>query len=185
MRRRILTSEPLIGLRVVIRPGLEADLPALEWEGEYRHYRQVYRRAMEEARLGHRMLLLAEVEELVVGQIFIQLRDSDLSGKVHAPYGYMHAFRVREAYRNCGIGTQLVRQAERAMRMRGCERSTLAVVIENLRALKLYERLGYEIVGRDRGEWSYVDDQGRIRHVHEPSYVLEKALGALGSSEAQ
>lgn len=180
-----MTPEPAPGFGLRIRAGSEADLPALEWEGEFRHFRLVYRRAMEEARLGRRLLLLAEVDGKVVGQVFVQLRESDLSGTVQGAYGYMHAFRVREPYRGRGIGTRLVERAEQAMCQQGCTRSTLAVAIDNPRALRLYSRLGYHVVGQDSGEWSYIDDRGKIRHVREPSYVLEKALAERGSAEVQ
>jgi len=66
---------------VTIRTGCEADLPALEWEGQYLHFRQVYRRAMEEALRGLRVVLVAEVEGEVVGQLFIQFRKTELAGR--------------------------------------------------------------------------------------------------------
>ena len=161
---------------VTIRIGCEADLPALEWDGEYRHFRQVYRRAMDEARRGQRALLVAEVEGLVVGQLFVQFRGTDTSGERGGRYGYLHAFRVRPPYRNRGIGTRLVAQAETILRRRGCGKALLAVALANQPALALYQRLGYAVTGRDRGEWAYLDHQGRVCHVHEPSYVLEKPL---------
>lgn len=161
---------------VTIRRGREADLPGLEWDGEYRHYRQVYRRAMEEAQRGLRVLLVAEVDGAVVGQLFVQFRGTDISGESCGRYGYLHAFRVRPPYRNRGIGTRLVAEAESILRQRGCSKALLAVALGNQPALALYQRLGYRVTGRDRGEWSYLDDQGRVRHVREPSYVLEKPL---------
>ena len=161
---------------VTIRIGCEADLPALEWDGEYRHFRQVYRRAMEDARRGQRALLVAEVEGLVVGQLFVQFRGTDISGERRTRYGYLHAFRVRPPYRNRGIGTRLVVEAESILRQRGCSKALIAVALGNPPALALYQRLGYTVTGREPGEWSYLDHQGRVRHVHEPSYVLEKPL---------
>jgi ribosomal protein S18 acetylase RimI-like enzyme len=161
---------------VTIRMGCEADLPALEWGGEYRHFRQVYRRAMDEAQRGQRALLVAEFEGLVVGQLFVQFRGTDISGERRGRYGYLHAFRVRPPFRNRGIGTRLVTQAETILRQHGCGKALIAVALGNQPALALYQRLGYAVTGRDRGEWSYVDHQGRVCHVSEPSFVLEKTL---------
>jgi ribosomal protein S18 acetylase RimI-like enzyme len=172
-------ADPIEFPPAIIRPGSEADLPALEWDGEYLHFRHVYRRAMDEARQGSRVLLLAEVDEKVVGQIFVQFRDSDLSGAEQGRFGYLHAFRVRPPYRNRGIGTRLVAEAESILRTRGFRKAFLAVAIDNQPALALYQRLGYSVTGRDRGDWSYVDHQGRLRHVHEPSLVLEKPLQTI------
>ncbi|MCJ7512256.1 MAG: GNAT family N-acetyltransferase [Anaerolineales bacterium] len=166
---------------LTIRTGSEPDLPALEWDGEYRHFRRVYRRAMEEARRGARVLLLAEVEDMVVGQLFVQFRGTDLSGEQRGRFGYLHAFRVRPPYRNRGIGTRLVSEAEAVLQQRGYWRALIAVAIGNKPALALYQRLGYAITGRDRGEWSYSDHLGKVCHVHEPSYVLEKPLPAAAS----
>ncbi len=45
---------------LVIREARAEDLPALEWEGEYRRYRLVYQRAYAEALRGRRILLVAE-----------------------------------------------------------------------------------------------------------------------------
>lgn len=161
---------------VTIRTGCEADLPALEWEGQYLHFRQVYRRAMEEALRGLRVVLVAEVEGQVVGQLFIQFRKTELAGTTRGRYGYLHAFRVRPSYRNLGIGTRLVAEAESILRARGCTRAMIAVARANPSALALYQRLGYAVTGDDPGKWSYLDHQGRVCHVHEPSYVLEKPL---------
>jgi ribosomal protein S18 acetylase RimI-like enzyme len=163
-------------LAVTIRTGCEADLPALEWEGQYLHFRQVYRRAMEEAQRGLRVVLVAEVEGQVVGQLFIQFRGSDIAGARGGRYGYLHAFRVRPSFRNLGIGTRLVAEAESILCARGCARAMIAVARVNPSALALYQRLGYAVTGNDPGKWSYLDHQGRVCHVHEPSYVLEKPL---------
>jgi len=42
-----------------IRPLAEADLPALEWDGEFTHFRRVYARAYERSRRGHALLWVA------------------------------------------------------------------------------------------------------------------------------
>jgi ribosomal protein S18 acetylase RimI-like enzyme len=164
------------GLAFNIREGREEDLPALEWEGAYSHFRGVYKHAMLEARHGRRMLLVAEVDEQVVGQIFIQFNYYRAELDDGIPSGYLHAFRVRPEHRSQGIGTQLLRSAEDALRERGLDRAVVAVAKENKGALRLYRRLGYHILVEDPGIWSYVDHNGRLQHVHEPSYLFGKLL---------
>ncbi len=161
---------------VVIRSATESDLPAMEWEGEYAHFRRLYRRALAEASHGRRRLLLAEVSQLVVGQLFVQLSGSPLASSEPGRTGYLYAFRVRPAFRNQGIGTRLVHHAEACLREKGHRRAVLSVAKENLDARRLYERLGYCVCAEDPGEWSYVDDAGNMRQVSEPAYVLEKRL---------
>ncbi len=164
------------GLRVRIREATAEDLPALEWEGEYRHFRRLYRRTLEDARKGRGLMLLAEVDGRVVGQVFVQFDVFRPEMPRGTRVGYLYAFRVRPEYRRRGIGTQLIHQAEQALRERGMNRAVIAVARENVGALRLYERLGYRRFAEDPGEWSYVDHKGRLRKVHEPAYLLEKPL---------
>lgn len=162
--------------RVLIRKAREQDLPALEWEGRYRHFRRLYRHALAEARRGRRVLLVADVSGQIVGQIFVQLdsRRDELADGLHT--GYLYAFRVRPTFRNQGIGTQLLLEAESILRGRGFRRAVIAVARDNDAALRLYEAMGYARFAEDPGQWSYIDHEGRMRTVSEPAYMLEKPL---------
>jgi ribosomal protein S18 acetylase RimI-like enzyme len=159
---------------IVIRAARADDLEALEWEGEYRRYRLVYQRAFAESLRGRRVLLVAELQGQVIGQIFLQV-DSALSG-ASGRAAYLYALRVRPQYRNRGIGTDLVREAEAILRERGFSRALISVAKGNDAARRLYERLGFEVFGEDAGNWSYLDDLGQLQEVHEPAYLLEKLL---------
>jgi ribosomal protein S18 acetylase RimI-like enzyme len=156
---------------VVIRTGNEHDLPGMEWEGEYRRYRRLYKMAMDESRAGRRFVLVAEVAGRIIGQIIVQLNRADSAGT-----GYLYAFRVRPEWRNRGIGTRLIREAETALVQLGFRRTLIAVARDNPRARQLYERLGYSLFAEDAGEWSFVDHRGKLQNVIEPSWLLEKAL---------
>jgi len=159
---------------VVIRQARADDLEAIEWDGEYRRYRLVYQRAYAESLRGRRVLLVAESEGRVIGQVFVQV-DSSLSGGNNRA-AYLYALRVRPEYRNRGIGGELVREAESILRQRGFVRALISVAQDNHAARRLYERLGYEVFGEDAGNWSYFDDRGHIQEVHEPAFLLEKLL---------
>lgn len=159
-----------------IRSATSADLKALEWEGEYKHYRRLFKRAIDEARHGRRILLLAEIEQQVVGQIFVQLATRATFSTKGVSSGYLYAFRVKPSYRNAGVGSQLLSEAEANLTARGFRRAVISVAKSNLAARRLYERAGYTIFTEDPGEWSYIDHEGRLREVHEPAYVLEKWL---------
>ena len=159
---------------LVIREARAEDLEAMEWEGEYRRYRVVYQRAYAEMLRGRRVLLVAELQGQVIGQIFVQV-DSTLTGG-GGRAAYLYALRVRPTYRNRGIGTELVREAESLLRQRGFGRALISVAKDNDAARRLYERLGYEVFGEDAGDWSYIDDQGQVQEVHEPAFLLEKLL---------
>jgi ribosomal protein S18 acetylase RimI-like enzyme len=159
-----------------IRSATESDLPGMEWEGEYRRFRRLYRQAWADVKHGRRLILLAQADGVLIGQIIVQvganlpvLDDGTLTG-------YLHAFRVRPAYRNQGVGTRLIQQAEASLRQRRIQRVAIAVDKSNPEARRLYERLGYSFVGEDPGEWTYLDDEGQERAVSEPSYILAKSL---------
>ena len=159
-----------------IRPAVDADLPGMEWEGAYRQYRRVYRHVMEEMHLGKRLILVAECDDFVVGQIFIQFNAHRADIHCGSFSAYLHAFRVRPAYRNRGIGTRLVLEAESVLCQAKYERVAIAVAKDNLGARRLYERLGYSFYNNDPGRWSFIDHKGKLRNVDEPSVLLEKWL---------
>jgi ribosomal protein S18 acetylase RimI-like enzyme len=162
--------------RLLIRSATAADLPSMEWDGEYRRYRRVYEQALEDARQGRRLILLAEVEGQVVGQIIVQLGTSHPSLDDGGGTAYLHALRVRPEHRGQGVGRSLIERAEDQLRQRGFRKAAIAAAKDNPRARRLYERLGYSMVADDPGEWSFVDDEGRVQSISEPADILLKAL---------
>ncbi len=161
---------------VVIRSATDADLTALEWEGQYAHYRRLFKKAVAEARRGRRLLLLAEVDGQVVGQIFVQLTTKPAFSASGSASGYLYALRVKQPHRNQGIGTRLILEAESQLLWLGYSRVVISVAKRNNAARRLYQRLEYRIFSEDPGEWSYVDHLGKVREVREPAFVLEKWL---------
>lgn len=163
-------------LEAFIRPAQEDDLPALEWGGEYRRYRRLYQRAMLEANQGRRALFVVEVGGEIVGQIFVQFGYNRPELNDKSSTGYIQSFRIKPAFRNLGIGTRLIHQAEDVLRDRKFHRAVVAVAQENRAARRLYKRLGYTVFAEDPGQWSYVDDHGQLQYVSEPAYLLQKQL---------
>jgi ribosomal protein S18 acetylase RimI-like enzyme len=163
-------------LLVLIREARESDLPGLEWEGAFSHFRGLYQRAFLETQSGRRIMLVAEADSQVVGQLFIQLDSFPKPGGDGRATAYLYSFRVRPEYRKQGIGTQLIQAAETRLQTRGYRRAVISVAVTNLTARKLYEHLGYRVYAQDPGQWSYIDDQGQLQRVDEPALVLEKEL---------
>lgn len=161
---------------VRIRPARESDLPALEWDGVYRHYRRVYRQTFDDVRKGRRLMLLAEADQAVIGQVFVHLQEgSDWLG-AGGKRGYIYAFRVKPEWRRRGIGQQLMAAAEAELLRRGFVKAVIAVAQNNPDARRLYERLGYSLYAEDAGIWHYLDADGVQRRVEEPSWLMEKRL---------
>jgi ribosomal protein S18 acetylase RimI-like enzyme len=166
------------GENFIIRPVEERDLPALEWNGDFRHFRRLFRQAYEDMRLGSRQLLLLESPTTgeVIGQIFIQWNSSDPRYADGCRRGYLYALRVKPSHRDRGLGTRLLDAAEEELMRRGMNTASIGVEKNNPRARALYERQGYRIVAEDPGRWSYIDDEGNLREVVEPAWLMEKNL---------
>lgn len=160
-----------------IRPATQEDLPGLEWAGEYRHFRRLYADVFRSMQRGDGWIWLAEsCEAGLVGQLFVSFRSARpelADGKTRA---YVYSFRVKTAFRRQGIGSLLMKATEADLMQRGFQWVTLNVSQTNPMARRLYERLGYRVVGADPGRWSYTDDQGQRHDVCEPAWRMEKKL---------
>lgn len=162
---------------VILRNAEEQDLTALEWEGEYIHFRQIYQQVFERAQEGLAVIWLAEKPENgLLGQLFIQLNSGRRELADGRQRGYIYGFRVKPSYRNSGLGTLMLQNAEMDLKTRQFNWATLNVARENKAGLGFYQRRGYKIVGAEPGNWSYTDHEGLRREVHEPAWRMEKLL---------
>jgi len=149
----------------------------MEWEGEFKRFRGVYADVFARTHRGLAVMWVAENPgKGLVGQAFVQLKMYDRScanGKTRA---YLHSFRVRPAMRNHGLGTKLMQIIEQDLIQRGFRELTLNVAEDNENALRLYNRLGYTVVKKIPGNWSFYDDRGKLQEVAEPGFRLMKML---------
>jgi ribosomal protein S18 acetylase RimI-like enzyme len=162
---------------LVIRQANKEDLPGLEWKGQYIHYRRLFAQAYDEAENGNAVLWICELPTCgIIGQAFVQLlsQNRDLAdGSLKA---YVHGVRVMPEYRNFGIGTLLMNTVEKDLLERGYGEIILNVSRNNPGALRLYQRLGFRIIGADAGEWSYIDHRGIRCFVKEPAWRMKKII---------
>lgn len=161
-----------------IRPLRSEDALALEWEGEFTHFRRVYARAFERARAGRAVLWgLEEARGELVGQLFVLLhneKDPEMAdGRLAA---FIHSFRIRPQHRNRGLGSRLLSFAEADLLGRGYSFVSLNVAQDNPSAMRLYQRLGYEKMHAITGYWSFQDHEGVLRQLHEPGWRMGKEL---------
>ncbi|MCL4560383.1 MAG: GNAT family N-acetyltransferase [Chloroflexi bacterium] len=162
---------------LVIRNARTGDLPELEWEGEYAHFRRVYADAFERSQTGRAVMWVADYPNVgIIGQTFVQLICDRPELADGVTRGYIYAVRVRPEYRSQGVGTRLLNAAEDDLRRRGYTRVTLNVARENVRAEALYVRLGFRVIAPEPGIWSYPDEKGIWRTVEEPAWRMEKQL---------
>ncbi len=164
-------------LQVQIRHVTASDLPALEWGGEFAHFRRVYADAYQRMVDGKSLLWVADLPGTgIIGQVFIQLtcdREELADGIRRA---YLYSFRIQPTYRRAGLGTRVMQVVEADLVMRGFEFVTLNVAKTNTDALRLYYRHGYRIVAPEPGVWNYPDQYGVWHRVEEPAWRMEKKL---------
>ena len=163
--------------QVTIRPLEYEDLPALEWEGEYTHFRKLYSEAYRRVQLGLSMVWVADLPGVgILGQALVQLVCDRLELADGVDRAYVYAFRVRQKYRSGGLGSRIMGVVEEDLIRRGFNTVTLNVARENPRARQLYERLGYHVAADEPGIWSYQDHLGNWHQVNEPAWCMEKRL---------
>ena len=98
------------GDMIRIRQAREADLPGMEWDGEYAHFRRLYRQHYQNSRGGNTLIWVAENQEgKIIGQVFLLLLSAypEMADGIHR--AYMFSFRIRPEYRNNGLGGHLIR----------------------------------------------------------------------------
>lgn len=160
---------------VLIRHVSRDDLPALEWEGEFSHFRHIFSEAFRLMQLGDVIMWVADLPSFgLIGQLFIQLYGPRQLRTSDETYAYIYGFRVRPIYRGKGIGSLLLDKAETDLVQRGFLRITLNVAQDNPDARRLYERRGYIVTAPEPGIWSYLDDKGQRQFVNEPAWRMEK-----------
>lgn len=159
-----------------IRQVTHDDLPRLEWNGLFIHFRNVFWKSFVEQQFGDRHLLIAEINHELVGRLFVLHRRSQLERPAWQRRGYLYSFYVLERYRGLGIGSALLQAAEAHLRCISFHTAAISVARTNQGALRLYQRHGYQLTSTDNGDWSYLDHRGVLRKVTEPCYVLEKSL---------
>ncbi len=165
--------------KIRIRHLRAEDLPDLEWEGEYTHFRRQFELTYRDYLSGNGVPWVAEnvFSGEILGQVFVlfesRYRRELADGRGRA---YMYSIRVKEQFRNLGLGNMMMDVVEADLAERGFTRATLNVAQDNPDAYRFYFRRGYRIVAPEPGKWSYIDHEGIRRYVDEPAWRMEKAL---------
>jgi ribosomal protein S18 acetylase RimI-like enzyme len=171
------TTDSEIAESIIIRPLQNTDLPALEWDGEYLHFRNVFADVYKKVEKGTVKAWVAVSQDgRMIGQVFLQLSSERRELADGWNRGYLYSLRVRKSWQNQGVGSRLMDVVEDDLRKIGFTRVTLNVARDNQGAIRLYSRLGYQIVAEEPGVWSYPDHEGVWRTVTEPSWRMEKRL---------
>jgi ribosomal protein S18 acetylase RimI-like enzyme len=168
------SSPPLpltVPFAVTIRICREDDLSALEWEGMFSDHRDIILDAFIRQQQRSNVMFVAETRGRIVGQVWI-----DLTKLASRGAGFLWALRVHPDARGCGIGTELVGAAEAWLSAQGFESGALGVEKDNVRGMRLYRRLGYDVAGELVQRYTYSMPEGDVVEVTVDQWLLEKRL---------
>lgn len=169
------SSGEIIRLRLIE----EADLPELEWEGQYIHFRKLYQQHYKNFLAGSTLIWVATNQAgKVIGQVFVLLYSKDkeiADGKQRA---YLFSFRIRDEWRGQGIGSFVMQFVEDYLRQKGYSWLRLNVGKTNIAAIEIYRHRGYRIMGPDSGTWRYEDNNNKWQTVSEPAWRMIKELNS-------
>lgn len=108
----------------------------------------------------HDRALAAEVDNKVIGAVWTRIMND---------YGHIDdrtpsfAISLYKEYRGQGIGTELMKRMLLALKDGGCERASLAVQKANF-AVKMYQKLGFEVIDQNEEEYIMVNYLSTPRH---------------------
>ncbi len=149
-----MATVDLPGLRTSIRSGtarldvtplLPEEIELISWSGSRTHLENV----------------LAQLQRVPTGEVeYLTLR---VHGQAVAKGGIDFAKEAGAAaiwqlathpqLEGLGLATRLIRELEARAFRRGIRRLRLGVEVDNVRALRLYEHLGYEMIGGSEASW--------------------------------
>jgi len=108
---------------------------------------------------GEDRIFIAEAEGVLAAFLSLEVHREEEA------FIYYDDFSVSAPWRGKGLGTALIAAAEAYCRSLGIKRTVLHVEEANLRALRLYKRLGFTVLRREGTRLRMVktlDDTGRI-----------------------
>src|SRR5262245_26461795 len=128
-------------------------------------------------RLG--MLLTAWRDDRPIGVLYLWLEKAEEAElREHLPdTPILNHLEIHPAHRGGGAGTELIRAAERRLRMLGCREVALAVEETNERVARLYRRLGYTEWPHDTVECYSLTDSSGKRDVEVCRILVKPLLG--------
>ena len=89
-------------------------------------------------------IIVYENDDIVVGFILLQAKERpDFDFMLPGKYCYIMDVIVTEAHRNKGFGTALMNSAKDWAKEQNCNLINLDVLVNNPKAIKVYEKLGF------------------------------------------
>ncbi len=156
--------------KLIFKKGSLDDRQKLLWNKSYLN--PVLDIWYENQQKGNCQLFLVEFNNFPIAEIWMLFRpDQNLVE--------LARFNVFTALRNYGIGTWLIGECEEYAKREGFELIKLGVEIQNIRAIKLYEKLGYKKIDQKKDSWQEVDPKtGKTYWYNTEAYIMGKRLSS-------
>ena len=124
---------------IAVDPAIQ-DIPPRDDDGWWE-----VRRGRYEGWLGEpdSFLLIADDEGAVVGYALVTFHDRDDSHATGERFAELQSLVVSPDRRGDGLGTELLHEVYRQVRLRGAEEMVIGVIATNVTAQRLYEREGF------------------------------------------
>ena len=177
MRKIFDQMTPIQADDVTIRLLREEDLPALEWNGEYKRYRRIYREVFRNSQKGISFPLVAETSgDGIIGQVFLNQKEPNPKFTARSPYYFLSSFRVKPQFRGLGLGSRLLKECEKQVTLHRLRDIYLNCAVSNHRARWFYLEHGFQVIRIDDSDWSFVDDEGFVVTEHQHAYLMRKTV---------
>ena len=102
-------------------------------------------REKKKSKLRMNFLVLKYLKWGIFRRLFHLLRSDNVKGKVEKNEHYLHYLSVYSKFRRLGLGRMLLERVEEDARKRKSPRIALDVRVDNEKAIRLYQKLGYRI----------------------------------------
>jgi ring-1,2-phenylacetyl-CoA epoxidase subunit PaaD len=159
------------GNDISIRRCRESDLEGFRELGSGLHVKHCHRE-FGRMKNGEVVILVAvDAEDTPVGKVHV-----DLSARADDGVAVIGSAAVAPSRRRRGIGTALMNSAEALIRSEGLGTAELGVEDANPDTRRLYDRLGYEVVGRTDFSYEVEGPKGAAVEVAHPGSVMRKRL---------
>jgi GNAT superfamily N-acetyltransferase len=172
-----IASLNLVTANLEIRPASNEDFAVLVAALGERHW---FADRLARQERGGGLVLVAWLEGRPVGEVFLDCEPAtEPEVRRHLPgVPQLDHLEVPGPFQGRGIGTALIHAAEATARQLGHERIALGVGLDNSKARRLYERLGYVDWGQGTvaGTWVEYPDDGPPMTLSEVCDMLVKRL---------
>ncbi len=111
------------------------------------------------------IILLALQKEKIIGHLQVFLQAYSRAQRIGELVIYLH-----QAFQNVGLGTAMMREAIRLAGERRLHRISLSVIADNVRAIRVYEKVGFKQEGIRKED--YFGEDGRYHDVVEMGLIL-------------